>query len=475
MMKATNLELTPEAMQQIGESAVRAVVDHIINLPNAPRSNLENSKEISRSLRESSPEEGTDFEALLDSFMNKIIPISINTPHPAYLGYIPGGGLYPSAIADFLGAATNRFTGAWFAAPAAARLEANVLEWFAQWMGYPESSRGILTSGGSLANFSGVVAARKRLLGDDISRGILYASNQTHHSVMKVAFLAGIPESNIRLLDVDKNFRAIPDQFETAIKKDLKKGMKPFFLVGNAGTTNTGTVDPLPELSDIAAKYGLWYHIDAAYGGFFNLCKEGKKILSGLERSDSIVLDPHKGLFVPYGSGSLLVKEGALLRRAHILTAEYLQDHTTPEGEFDASEYSPELSRSYRGLRVWLPLKLFGVKAFRENLAEKLHLTKWMYQRFLEGPGFECVAVPDLSVIAFRYRPKKGNVDTFNRKLLEKIVKSKKLFLSSTILNGEFVIRVCILSFRTHQPEVEEAFEIIKNSAKKLISEGGGS
>ena len=474
-MKATNLELTPEAMLQMGESAVKAVVDHIINLPSAPRSNLENSAEIVKSLREPSPEKGTDFESLLYFFMNKVIPVSINTPHPAYLGYIPGGGLYPSAIADFLGAATNRFTGAWFAAPAAARLEANVLEWFAQWMGYPESARGILTSGGSLANFSGVVAARKHLLGDDISRGILYASNQTHHSVMKVAFLAGIPERNIRLLDVDKNFRAIPDEFEKAIKKDEKNGMKPFFLVGNAGTTNTGAVDPLSELADIATKYGLWYHIDAAYGGFFNICEEGKKILRGLERSDSIVLDPHKGLFVPYGSGSLLVRNGELLRRAHILTAEYLQDHTTPEGEFNASEYSAELSRSYHGLRVWLPLKLFGVKAFRENLAEKLHLTKWMYQHFLVEPGFECVAVPDLSVIAFRYHPQKGNVDTFNRQLLEKIVKSQNLFLSSTLLDGEFVIRVCILSFRTHQPEVEEAFEIIKNAAKKLVSEGGRS
>jgi len=467
-MKATNLELTPEAMFKMGEAALKAVVDHIINLPNAPRSNLENSAEIARSLREPSPEKGTEFESLLDFLMNKVIPVSINTPHPAYLGYIPGGGLYPSAIADFLGAATNRFTGAWFAAPVAARLEANVLEWFAQWMGYPESARGILTSGGSLANFSGVATARKHLLGDDISRGILYASNQTHHSVTKVAFLAGIPERNIRLLDVDECFRAIPDQFEMAIKKDLKKGMKPFFLVGNAGTTNTGAVDPLPELADIAEKYGLWYHIDAAYGGFFNLCEEGKKILRGLERSDSIVLDPHKGLFVPYGSGSLLVKDGELLRRAHMLTAEYLLDHTTPEGEFNATEYSPELSRSYRGLRVWLPLKLFGVKAFRENLAEKLHLTKWIYQRFLEEPGFECIATPDLSVIAFRYHPKEDNLDTFNRKLLEKIVKSKKLFLSSTLLNGEFVIRVCILSFRTHQAEVEEAFDIIKNSAKRL-------
>ncbi len=469
-MKAFNLELSPEAMQRMGEAALKAVVEHIKNLAQSPRSYLENGPEIAKSLREPAPEQGTDFNSLLDFLMNKVIPVSINTPHPAYMGYIPGGGLYPSAIAEFIGAATNRFTGAWFAAPAAARLEANVLEWFSQWMGYPQSSRGILTSGGSLANFSAVVTARKHILGDDLSRGTIYASNQTHHCVMKVAGLAGIAERNICLLEVDKSFRAIPDEFENAIREDMKRGMRPFLLVGNAGTTNTGAVDPLLDLAAIAKRYGLWFHIDAAYGGFFNLCEQGKKKLKGIESSDSVVLDPHKGLFIPYGTGSLLVKEGELLRQAHLLTADYLQDHATPEGEVDASQYSPELTRSFRGLRVWLPLKLFGVRAFRENLAEKLHLTQWMYERFLEEQRFECLSAPDLSVIAFRYHPRKGNVDAFNRKLLEKIVKSKKLFLSSTLLKDQFVIRVCILSFRTHKAEVDEAFEIIKWAARELDS-----
>lgn len=468
MKNIMDLELTSESMLRMGKSAVESAVNHIVNLPHAPRSNLDDSLEVVKSLREPPPENGMDFESILDFFMNKVIPVSINTPHPAYLGYIPGGGLYPSAIADFLGAATNRFTGAWFAAPACARLEANVLEWFAKWMGYPKSARGILTSGGSLATFSALVTARKHLLEDDINRGVVYATDQTHHCVLKAAFLAGIPEQNIRLLSVDKNFRAIPGLFEKSINADRKKGMKPFFLVGNAGTTNTGAVDSLSDLAEVSKTHGLWYHIDAAYGGFFNLSREGRKILKGLEKSDSIVLDPHKGLFVPYGSGSLLVRDGDLLRAAHMLTAEYLMDHMTPEGEVSAAEYSPELSRSYRGLRVWLPLKLFGVRAFRENLTEKLNLTKWMHQRFLEEPGFECLNVPELTVIAFRYRPKKGDVEEFNRKLLATIVKSKKLFLSSTLLHGKFVIRICVLSFRTHQAEMEEAFEIIKKAAHKL-------
>jgi aromatic-L-amino-acid decarboxylase len=465
-----NLELSIEDMRRMGESCLRAVVEHIAELPRSPRSNLENIAGLAKSLREPPPETGTDFESLLKFLMEQVIPVSINTAHPAYMGYIPGGGLYPAAIAAFLAAATNRYVGAWYAAPAAARLESNVLEWFAGLMGYPKTSRGIMTTGGSLANFSGVVTARKHVLGDDIARGTLYCSDQTHHSVMKAAMLAGIPERNIRLLPPDENFRAAPDRFEAAIKSDLQKGLSPFLLVGNAGTTNSGGIDPLNELADLSQKYSIWFHVDGAYGGFFNLCDEGKRKLVGIERSDSMVLDPHKGLFTPYGCGSLLVKDGERLRRAHVLSADYLQDQFTPEGEINFTEHSPELSRSFRGLQVWLPLKLFGLQAFRENLAEKLRLTQWMDHRFREEAGFECLSVPDLSVITFRYRPQRGDVDAFNRRLLENIIKSQKLFLSSTLLNGAFTIRVCILSFRTHEAEVEEAFEIVKAAAKELVS-----
>jgi len=337
-------------------------------------------------------------------------------------------------------------------------------------MGYPDSARGILTSGGSLANFSAIVTARKHLLGDDLSKGTLYMSNQTHHCVMKVASQAGIPEKNIRRLDVDENFCARPEYFERAIKEDLKKGLKPFLLVGNAGTTNTGAVDPLEELGDVAKRHGLWFHLDAAYGGFFNLCEAGKGALKGIESSDSVVLDPHKGLFIPYGTGSLLVRDGELLRRAHVMSADYIQDHPIPEHEWDAADYSPELSRSFRGLRVWLPIKLFGMRAFRENLAEKLELARWIYGRLVDEPGFECLSHPQLSAFAFRYHPKKGDKDVFNRKLLKTIVASKKLYLSSTRLNGEFVLRMCILGFRTHKPEVERAFELIKTTARDLES-----
>ncbi len=467
-MKATNLELSPEEMLDMGKRALRAVVDHIANLPEASCNDLDLYPQVVDSLSEPPPEDGMDFEPVLDFLMKKAIPASMTHPHPAFMGYIPAGGLYPSAIADFIAAATNRYVGVSFAAPVLARMEKVVLDWFVQWMGYPDSARGILTSGGSLANFSGIITARKHLLGDDLSRGTVYMSNQTHHCVMKVAHLAGIPQKNIRMLDVDANYRAVPEYFAAAIKEDLKKGLKPFLLVGNAGTTNTGAVDPLAELGDVAKNFGLWYHLDAAYGGFFNLCEVGEKVLDGIGSSDSVVLDPHKGLFIPYGTGSLLVKEGRLLRQAHVMSAEYIQDHPVSEDEWDAADYSPELSRSFRGLRVWLPLKLYGVRAFRENLSEKLQLTQWMYQRFVEEPGFECLSYPQLSAFAFRYLPRKGDMDAFNRKLLKTIVASKKLYLSSTLLNGEFAIRICILSFRTHKEDVAKAFDLIKKTALSL-------
>ena len=467
-----NLELSPKAMRKMGEAAVKAVASHISSLPQSACSNLENSDQIVSSLRESCPENGTDFDSILSFFMNKAVPVSLTTPHPGYMAYIPGGGLYPAAIGDFLGAATNRYSGCYFAAPALVRMETNVLEWFAAWMGYPESARGIFTTGGSLANFSAIVTARRHLLGDSIERGTIYTTDQAHHCIMKSAILAGIAEKNIRILPSDENFRADPNQFEKAIQADQKSGYMPFLLVGSAGTTNTGAIDPLSDLADIAKKYRLWYHLDAAYGGFFNLCPEGHKKLAGIELSDSLVLDPHKGLFLPYGSGCLLVKDGECLRRAHTLTADYMQDYSTPEGEVNPSDYSPELSRSYHGLRVWLPLKYFGVKAFRENLQEKLLLTQWMYQRLSEDPSFEVVAKPDLSVIPFRFRPQQGNIDAFNQLLLKNINQSKKILLSSTLLNGEFIIRVCILSFRTHQKEVEEAFDIVSTTAKAMEKNG---
>jgi aromatic-L-amino-acid decarboxylase len=224
----------------------------------------------------------------------------------------------------------------------------------------------------------------------------------------------------------------------------------------------------LPDLAAVARRHGLWFHVDGAYGGFFNLCEEGRRRLPGLGAADSIVLDPHKGLFVPYGSGSLLVKDGELLRRAHTMSAEYLQDVEMPEGALNPADYSPELSRAYRGLRVWLPLKIFGANAFRENLAEKLRLASYFYEMIRGVPGVECPFAPDLSVVAYRFVPPEGDANEFNRRLLQAVNRSRRLFISSTTVRGNVILRACVLSFRTHRAEIEEVFETVTAEARRL-------
>lgn len=466
--KSEGLELSERDMLRFGSLCIEAAVQHISQLEASVCSRLHQSAEIAASMREPAPDCGQDFAKLLSLLLEDVIPLSINTAHPSYMGYIPGGGIFPSALAEFLAAATNRYVSVWAAAPAMARLEANVTDWFAQWLGYPTAARGILTSGGSMANFSAVVTARRSRLGEDLRQGTMYISDQSHHSIEKAAILAGIPENNIRKIPTGTDCRAVPSDFDTAMRRDVQLGLKPFLLVANGGTTNSGAIDPLKELAGVSKEHGAWFHVDAAYGGFFVLTEPGRHRLEGIELSDSITLDPHKGLFLPYGTGSLVVREGDQLLRAHQLTGDYHRDLSTPEGEMNLTDYSLEQSRSFRGLSVWLPLKMFGTVAFRVALDEKLELATWLYEQLCSEPGFQCGSRPDLSVVTFAYMPESGNADDFNRRLLVAINETGRLFLSGTTIKGRYTIRVCILCFRTHRRHVEAAFELIRSVAQSL-------
>jgi aromatic-L-amino-acid decarboxylase len=268
-------------------------------------------------MREAAPEHGVSIEAILDPLFNDWVPRSFTTPSPGYLAYIPGGGLYPAAVADFISAATNRYTGVWLAAPALVQLEANVLEWFRDWMGFPPSTRGLLTTGGSMAAFNAILCARARHLGRDIRSGVLYATTHVHHSVEKAATLAGVFEDRVRHVPVDEDFRMRVDALVETVRADRAAGLKPFMVVSSAGTTNTGAVDPLDAIAEVCAAEGLWHHVDGAYGAFFHMCPELRPLLAGLPRADSLTLDPHKGLFLPYGTGALLVRDGSALRTVH--------------------------------------------------------------------------------------------------------------------------------------------------------------
>jgi aromatic-L-amino-acid decarboxylase len=459
------LEPSLEEMRAMGDAALAFLGRFIEALPTAPASDLDLTH--LGGVRELPSDDGHAFPPLLEQ-VEAGARKGFNTAGPGYLAYIPGGGLFAAALADFLACGVNRYVGVWHAAPRFVQMEQDVIRWLCDLFDYPDEARGILTSGGSMANFSALVTARHVHLGEDPAGGALYVTDQAHASVAKAAILAGFPHAAVRVVPTTSDLAMDVDRLEAMVRGDRDRGLRPFCVIASAGTTNTGKVDPIVEIARVARDEDLWLHVDGAYGGFFQLTERGHRLFDGIADAHSITLDPHKGMFLPYGTGSLLVREGKRLRDAHQVGADYLQDLAPEEEIPNFADYSPELSRDFRGLRVWLPLMLHGVVAFRTSLDEKLDLTQYLYRSLADTPGFELPWEPDLSVVAFRYRPATGDAERFNRALLERINDSKRVFLSSTLIDGRFVIRACILSHRTHRDRIEEAVEIIRSAAREL-------
>ena len=443
------------------------LVSFIEELPNAPAHDLDGALEIARTYREPAPGRGRGIDEVL-ARVSAAAEKGFNTAGPGYLAYIPGGGLFAAALADYLSLGLNRYVGVWNAAPALAQIEATVIRWLCDLFDYPAEARGILTSGGSMANFSAIVAARRALLPEDFLSGTVYGSSQLHASVSKAAVLAGFPARNVRSVPTTPDLRLDVRTLERMVAEDRAAGLRPFLLAANAGSTNTGAVDPLRECAEVTTRERLWLHVDGAYGGFFQLTDRGRQAFAGIDAADSITLDPHKGMFLPYGTGCLLVRDGPRLREAHQVAAAYLQD-LAPEDEIpNFADSSPELSRDFRGLRVWLPVMLHGLDAFREALDEKLDLTRLLYDALAATPGFELPWAPQMTVVAFRYRPRESDPEAFNRALLDRINASRRVFLSSTTIEDRFVLRACIVSHRTHRDRIEEAIDIIRSAAVEL-------
>lgn len=456
---------SPAEMRAMGEAVVEALVAWIGGLDDAPAENTAEALAIAEKLRADAPEEGTrDFGRLLDDAM-EAARHTFEYSGPGYLAYIPGGGLYTAALAEFLAQGLNRFVGLWQPSPAIVQLEENVTRWMCRAMGFPDTAQGLLTTGGSLANLSAFVTARHAKLGHDFLDGTYYVTDQAHASNTKAATIAGFSERNVRIVPADARLRMDPGALEAMVAEDRASGRRPFLVAGAAGTTNTGAIDPLAAIADIAQREDLWFHVDAAYGGFFRLTDRGRERFAGIERADSVTLDPHKGMFLPYGTGGLVVRDAAALRDAHFEGAAYLQD-LPPAGVLpNYADMSPELSRCVRGLRVWFPLVLHGVAAFREALDEKLDLTERIHERLVADPNVEVGWDPQLTVVAFRLR---GGDDEAQAELLRRVNASKRVFLSSTRIRGTYWARVCIVSHRTHADRVDECADLIAEASAAL-------
>ena len=411
-------------------------------------------------------EGGRDAAVVLDYVGECIERPGIATTSPRFMGYIPGGGLFHSALGDMLAATSNKYSGFAPAAPGAVLIENACTAWLASVIGYPENSAGTLTSGGSIANLTAIVAAREAR--DPEGGGTVYLTRFAHHCIDKALHIAGRGRSPRRVIATDDAYRMSVEALEQALEEDRRNGIRPWLVVASAGTVDTGAIDPLPEVAELCRRYGAWLHVDGAYGGLFALCDEGRALLRGLEQADSVALDPHKTLFLPYGTGAALVRDGQHLLDAFSASAEYIRPFSETDVGPSPADLSPELTRHFRALRLWLPLQIAGISAFRAAQAEKLALARYFHARLAEIDGWDPGPTPDLSVVAFRYLPKNGDSDDFNERLIRHVQQEGRVMLSGTRIDGSFRLRCAILCFRTHLEHVEEALDALARGVAAL-------
>ena len=416
-------------------------------------------------LREPPPEAGRDFASVLAEFADKVAPHAVRVNHPRFLAFVPGAPTFLSVLGDLLCAGTNFFAGVWMEAAGPAQVELVVLDWFREFLDMPAGTMGILTGGGSEANLTALVAARENLPEEERPRAVLYVAEQRHWSIDRAAKIMGFRRDQVRSVPADASFRLTPDLLAKSILHDRRAGLRPWAVVANAGTVNTGAVDPLGPLADLCAEQGLWFHIDAAYGWTAVLTPEGREELAGVGRADSITLDPHKGLAQTFEAGCVLVRDGRLLRQAFMLRPEYLQDVEPADDEVNFADHGVALTRRFRALKIWLSLKVLGV-GWHRALAERCRRLAEYGQALLEQAGcFEILSPRQLSIVCVRFVPASvsgsaavdaAGLDRLNLALIDAVRASGRAFLSSTRLRERTAIRFCFINWRTTAADVEE-------------------
>jgi aromatic-L-amino-acid decarboxylase len=417
-------------------------------------------------------EGGMPLDEVIELLEREVVRPGAATATGRHLAYIPGGGIYHSALGDYFAAVTNKYSGVFFTGPGPVRMENLMVRWVADLVGYPGDAAGSIASGGSLATLTAIVSAREAhgLRGADFASAVVYLTSQAHHCVEKALHIAGMGEAPVRSVPVDEGYRMRPEALAAAMAQDRSAGLRPWLVVASAGTTDTGAVDPLEPIAAVAQRERCWLHVDAAYGGFFLLTEQGREALNGIERSDSVVLDPHKGLFLPYGSGIVVVRDAAPLIAGHNYTGSYMQDARADASELSPADVSPELSRHFRALRMWLPLTLLGTAPFRAALEEKLLLARYFHRQIARA-GFEVGPAPDLSIVTYRWAPPGVGLEQanhLNKAIVEGARHDGRVFLSSTMLDGRFTLRMAALAFRTHRRTIDLAVQVLREQAAAL-------
>jgi aromatic-L-amino-acid/L-tryptophan decarboxylase len=466
-MKNSAFDLSPDEIRRLGYAATDAVADARAQLTSRPVFGKVGAG-ASR-FDEPPPEEGQPIEKTLAFAREHILPFPMGNSHPRFYGFINATADPVGVAADYLAASMN--PNCWGGDHAAIHVEHRVMRWLADFLGYPGTAEVILVSGGSMANFTALAAARRAmtpgnvredgLAGEGRPRLTVYASDQVHHCVDKAVDLLGIGTRQLRKIETDERFRIRMDLLEQAVAADRRAGLTPAIVVGNAGTVNTGAIDPLEEIADFCRRESLWFHVDGAYGAMARLSRKLAPLFSGMERADSIAADPHKWLYVPYEAGATLVREPGRLAAAFRKFPEYLA--SDPESPFPGpawfAERGVELSRSFKALKVWMGLKTHGRSGYARAIENDVALAHFLAAEVDRRPDFERLSETVLSITNFRYRPKSrplsdADLDRVNRRIVNRLVGDGSFFLAPTILKGRTALRVCIVNFRTREEDL---------------------
>ena len=468
------LDPTPDEIGDWGNSVIQLMAEYLGGLRDHKVYRHISSRDIRDSLDPALPTKGTDFDALLKVFRENIIPFSRQNAHPRMFGYVQSPGTPLAAFADLLASTLNANLTVWRSAPAPVELERLTIDWIRQILGFNAQAGGLFVSGGSMANLAAIAAARQAK-DDSSGRLRIYASSETHFSIAKATALLGIGRENVRFVAVDECFKIRVDDLVAKITADLEAGYLPFCVVANAGTVNTGAVDPLAEIREIADRFQLWMHVDGSYGAFAVLAKSARKLFAGLERADSIALDPHKWLYLPVDVGCVIYRAPEIARAAFAHEAEYTRIIGEKADEaFAFWDYGPELSRRFRALKVWMLLKGVGLDSLGEAIESNLACARYLESMVRASDDFEMVAPVELSIFCLRHVPVQLRnkspqaIDAFNERLLIALQRDGSSYLSNATLAGRFALRGCVLNYRTTLRDMEILLDDLRRVAGSL-------
>jgi aromatic-L-amino-acid/L-tryptophan decarboxylase len=463
-MEDDPLSVDPDTMRRLGYLTVDWLVDREIHRRAEPVLRQASPAEMAARISSTLPRHGQDLDGILDHLAKDVLAFRSRIDHPRYLAYVPGAGTWPGALGDLIASTYNIDVGNWMESAGPSQLERTLLAWFAQWIGYPPVAQGVLVSGGSAANLTALACAREALAGAMSDDLVVYVSDQAHSSLARAARVLGFRPQQVRVLPVDELFRMRVDALISAIDADLTAGRRPLAILAVAGSTNTGAVDRLGQIAEVAQRHGIWLHVDAAYGGFAAITKRGRNQLADLHLADSVTLDPHKWLYQPFECGALLVREGHLLSEAFEIHPDYLQDSKAgAEREVNFADRGLQLTRMSRALKLWISLRYFGLEAFTAAVDRTLTLAEHAQRRIETSSALETMSPASLGILCFRRHPTgvddESSLERLNTALVADLADSGEGMISSTRLLGRYCLRACILNHSTTEADVNRVLD----------------